>query len=619
MKITVFNPQTGGQFTAGNAQEIKTVVNANDDLITNLSNQVTTVNGQITTLTTNISTINDQIDDLEELIGSGGEVDLSGILADITALETQLGTLSGTVTNLQTQLGTATGNITTVTTNLNTTISDLEDLTLDVESLETRINALEDAPEVTITQMTPAESINNSTIRFYGDSLTNGLGINTYPSKVGALSGYQALNFGIGGETSTQIRTRLVADTARQNMPTVIWAGRNNFQSPTTVKADIAAMVAALGHNRYLVLGVTNATQSDEYVGQPYHTTISQLNTDLAAIYGTRFIDIRSILVNAGTNTGQDLIDKNNDAIPLSLRTDTIHLNRLGNNVVADAVYAKIDLLRGGVENKVVGKDALGAFRQSSKSQLQLDEGGKVMIGGVQALFFPIGNDINFHNSLVVGDGGNLLNPNTGSANTFVGFGPGKAATSANQNTGMGDSSLLALTTGTMNSAYGQHTLPKITGQTSNTAMGWAAGFNSTGNYNVFFGVGAGQSATTGNGNVLIGFQAGDNITTGSGNIVIGNNINALTATGSNTMNIAGVLFGQGLTGNESGIAGTLAIGKAATTTASLSLLAGTTATAPLNIPDGVAPTAPVNGDVWFVGDVMYRRIAGVTKSLTFA
>jgi hypothetical protein len=54
------------------------------------------------------------------------------------------------------------------------------------------------------------------------------------------------------------------------------------------------------------------------------------------------------------------------------------------------------------------------------------------------------------------------------------------------------------------------------------------------------------------------------------------------------------------------------------TVTAKLTGVAGTTARSPMCFPDGVAPTSPVNGDIWFVGDVMYRRIGGVTKSLTF-
>jgi len=49
-----------------------------------------------------------------------------------------------------------------------------------------------------------------------------------------------------------------------------------------------------------------------------------------------------------------------------------------------------------------------------------------------------------------------------------------------------------------------------------------------------------------------------------------------------------------------------------------LSLPASTTALAHFRALDGVAPSSPVNGDVWFEGDTMKRRIGGVTKTLTF-
>ena len=46
---------------------------------------------------------------------------------------------------------------------------------------------------------------------------------------------------------------------------------------------------------------------------------------------------------------------------------------------------------------------------------------------------------------------------------------------------------------------------------------------------------------------------------------------------------------------------------------------AATTSIASLNIPEGAAPSSPADGDMWCVGDVFYRRIGGVTKSITFA
>ena len=58
--------------------------------------------------------------------------------------------------------------------------------------------------------------------------------------------------------------------------------------------------------------------------------------------------------------------------------------------------------------------------------------------------------------------------------------------------------------------------------------------------------------------------------------------------------------------------------GIAVSTDGKVSTPASTTSAASINIPDGVAPTSPVDGDMWCIGDVLYRRIAGVTKSITF-
>jgi hypothetical protein len=58
--------------------------------------------------------------------------------------------------------------------------------------------------------------------------------------------------------------------------------------------------------------------------------------------------------------------------------------------------------------------------------------------------------------------------------------------------------------------------------------------------------------------------------------------------------------------------------GIAVSTDGKVSTPASTTSAASLNIPDGVAPTSPVDGDMWCIGDVLYRRISGVTKSITF-
>ena len=194
-----------------------------------------------------------------------------------------------------------------------------------------------------------ADITNNTNIATWGDSLTAGSGGNgtTYQTALTGLSGYTIYNGGVGGETSTQIKTRMLAATSKYGWPTIIWAGRNNYTDPTTVKADVAAMVAALTTNNYIILGVINGEYGSEHSGQSGYSTIVQLNTDLASIYGTHFIDIRSYLVSLyDSGIAQDVTDHTNDIPPSSLRYDNIHLTAAGYAAVAEKIYENISLLQ---------------------------------------------------------------------------------------------------------------------------------------------------------------------------------------------------------------------------------------------------------------------------------
>lgn len=149
---------------------------------------------------------------------------------------------------------------------------------------------------------------------------------------------------GVGGDTSTQIRTRMIAAPTMYGNTTVIWAGRNNYTAPATVKADIAAMIAALGHNRYIVLSILNGDYPTEYLGQADYNTIIALNADLAALYPNNFLDVRNPLVALyDSGNAQDLIDHGRDIPPTSIRIDNIHLTPTGYNFVAAKIKAFID------------------------------------------------------------------------------------------------------------------------------------------------------------------------------------------------------------------------------------------------------------------------------------
>jgi len=190
-------------------------------------------------------------------------------------------------------------------------------------------------------------SNNNPTKLIYGwgDSLTLGTGgSESYLNKVynnPAISSY-CVPKGVGGETSTQILTRFNAQADNSLPFNVIWAGRNNYSDPTTVKADIATMVAASPN--YLVVSVLNGDYSAEWQGGANYNVIMQLNSDLSTLYGSRYIDVR-ILVVAGYNplNSQDIIDHGHDTTPSTLRYDQVHLNDAGYQIVADAITSKIN------------------------------------------------------------------------------------------------------------------------------------------------------------------------------------------------------------------------------------------------------------------------------------
>lgn len=185
----------------------------------------------------------------------------------------------------------------------------------------------------------------NTTITFWGDSFTRGTGstgYGNYPSAFSLLTGFNVDNQGVAGETSTQIRTRFESAPEKHNNPTIFWVGYNNNSDPTTVKADIAAMVAALGHKNYLVFEILKSnTDGDTY--------IPPLNADLKAIYKDRFVELQSYLVSLyNASYPQDVIDHANNDTPWSLRADWLHLNNLGYLAVAKKLSGYLEYIKGG-------------------------------------------------------------------------------------------------------------------------------------------------------------------------------------------------------------------------------------------------------------------------------
>lgn len=202
--------------------------------------------------------------------------------------------------------------------------------------------------EVVLKTDTEGARLDNSLTPIYGwgDSLTEGSGGTPYPTTLQSLTTFTVTNKGVGGDTSTQIKTRFLAEPANFGKSVIIWAGRNNYTDPTTVKADIASMVASLGHTRYLIVSVLNGDFGTyERIGGAGYIFITQLNADLKALYGDKYVEVREFLVSQHNQTAQDLLDFADDIPPTSLRSDAIHLNSAGYTKVAEFLNKKLGIL----------------------------------------------------------------------------------------------------------------------------------------------------------------------------------------------------------------------------------------------------------------------------------
>jgi lysophospholipase L1-like esterase len=188
-----------------------------------------------------------------------------------------------------------------------------------------------------------------TTVSCWGDSLTNGTGGTPYPTALSAITGYNTINNGVGGYTSTQILNLFLAAPTQWPNLTIIWSGRNNYTDTATILANIATMVADIGHDGYLILSVLNGNYVPyEAIGGDGYNLIISLNNQLSAIYGSKYLDVRSILVAAyNPSIPQDVTDHTNDIPPSSLRSDSIHLNTAGYALVASSIKTVIANLRG--------------------------------------------------------------------------------------------------------------------------------------------------------------------------------------------------------------------------------------------------------------------------------
>lgn len=127
---------------------------------------------------------------------------------------------------------------------------------------------------------------------------------------------------------SVQGTPQFVVDTPYQTFLPVFWEGRNNLIAttkgpwgPAQIESDLAAQIATLPKGlNYLVLGILNMNYPLERKNGANYPILVSFNNALAATYGTRYLDVRTLLVNSyNPSSPVDVTDFQNDMIPTSL------------------------------------------------------------------------------------------------------------------------------------------------------------------------------------------------------------------------------------------------------------------------------------------------------------
>ncbi len=141
-----------------------------------------------------------------------------------------------------------------------------------------------------------------------------------------------------GGPTSLRLRTH----TDRDADTFILWMGRNNNARPHEVYADIRAAVRQIKalDARFLIVSVTNG--GGESLGSGYYYGSINLNHLLRLEFPDNFVDVRTALIRNATVDVNDQIDRAADIPPRSLRSDNVHFNDAGQQIIAEVLAAEI-------------------------------------------------------------------------------------------------------------------------------------------------------------------------------------------------------------------------------------------------------------------------------------
>ena len=150
----------------------------------------------------------------------------------------------------------------------------------------------------------------------------------------------------------------VLEDAAKLKTATqILWYGRNNIGEPGAEAEIMSSLECSIAYitapARYLVLGVL--TEADENKGSDNYNLVTTINGKLAAKYGEQYVKMTpptdaEMAAISYTPTPEDLTDLANLNFPRGMRadikTDDIHLNDKGYQIVANRVIERLKALK---------------------------------------------------------------------------------------------------------------------------------------------------------------------------------------------------------------------------------------------------------------------------------
>ncbi len=143
-----------------------------------------------------------------------------------------------------------------------------------------------------------------------------------------------------GGPTSLTLRTH----TDRDADTVIFWMGRNNSARPHETYAELHAAIEHIKalNSRFLIVSVTNG--GGESAGSSYYYNVINLNHVIRKEFPDAFVDVRTALIRAASADANDQLDRAADIPPRSLRSDAVHFNDAGHQLIAELLAAELTL-----------------------------------------------------------------------------------------------------------------------------------------------------------------------------------------------------------------------------------------------------------------------------------